>query len=77
MGDLYYGDFMARLLQKAFEELATLPEDTQDQLGERLLRWRQLRGSIEHARDQVAAGKVAPLNAQDIIKKARALYAAS
>ncbi len=66
---------MTKILQRAFDQLATLPDDAQDQLGESLLKWNQLRASIENARQQVADGNVAPLNAEEIIKKARAQYA--
>ncbi len=66
---------MTKILQRAFDQLATLPDEAQDQLGERLLKWNQLRASIEHARQQVAEGDVAPLNAEEIIQKARAQYA--
>jgi len=68
---------MTKILQQAFDELATLPDDAQDQLGERLLRWNQLRASIEQARQQVANGEVAPLNVDEIIQKARMQYAGS
>lgn len=68
---------MTKLLQQAFDELAALPEEAQDRLGERLLKWNQLRASIEHARQQVVDGNVAPLNADEIIQKARMRYAGS
>lgn len=68
---------MTKILQQAFDTLTTLPDEAQDQLGERLLQWNKLRVSIEHARQQVAAGDVAPLSAEEIIKKARLQYAAS
>lgn len=72
-----YDPVMTKILQQAFDTLATLPDEAQDQLGERLLKWNQLRTSIEHAREQVADGGVAPLNAENIIQKARAQYAGS
>ncbi len=72
-----YDELMTKILQQAFNKLATLPTDTQDQLGERLLQWNQLRASIDHARQQAANGDVAPLNAENIIQKARAQHAGS
>ena len=74
---LCYHAAMTKLLQQAFDELAALPEEAQDQLGERLLQWNHLRALIEQARQQVANGEVAPLNADKIIQKARMQYAGS
>jgi hypothetical protein len=68
---------MTKILKQAFDKLVTLPDETQNQMGERLWQWNQLRMSIEHAREQVANGDVAPLNAEQIIKKARAQYTGS
>lgn len=65
---------MSRILQKAFEEISTLPQKDRDEIGERLLKWRRLRAEIDAARDQVKAGDVAPLDAEEIIRKARALH---
>ncbi len=72
-----YDEPMTKILQQAFNKLATLPNDTQDQLGEQLLQWNQLRASIDHARHQAVNGDVAPLNAENIIRKARTQHAGS
>jgi hypothetical protein len=68
---------MSRILQKAFDEISTLPQKDRDEMGERLLKWRRLRAEIDLARDQVTAGDVASLDAEAIIRKARASYGKS
>lgn len=65
---------MSSILQKAFDEISTLPQKDRDEIGERLLKWRRLRGEIDVARAQLKAGDVAPLDAEAIIRKARALH---
>ena len=65
---------MTTILEKAFKNVSNLPEVEQDQLGERLLTWYEMRSAIETARTQADHGDFSTLTADAIIAKARAEY---
>ena len=66
---------MTKILQMALSQISMLPEHDQDQLGERLLAWYELRAAIDAARLQADHGDFSNLDAEGIIEKARSKYA--
>ena len=68
---------MSTTLHKELADLQKLPETEQEFVAEQLSQWRTLRSAITKAREQVAQGSVAPLDAEAIIEKARAQHAGS
>jgi hypothetical protein len=65
---------MTKLLEKAFQNVSNLSEIEQDQLGQRLLTWYEMRSAIDVARAQADNGEFSTLDADAIIAQARATY---
>jgi hypothetical protein len=65
---------MTKLLEKAFQNVSNLSEIEQDQLGQRLLTWYEMRSAIDAARAQAENGEFSNLDADTIIAQARATY---
>ena len=65
---------MTKILDKAIQAIAKLPDPLQDKIGEQLLKWHELNGDIAAAYEQLDHGAVAPLDIKDIIAKARTAH---
>lgn len=63
---------MTKLLEKAFEHVSLLTETEQDQLGQRLLTWYDMRSAIDIALAQANKGEFSVLDGSELIAKARA-----
>lgn len=74
----WYNAEMVTTLKLAIEELASLPEADQEQIGQRLLshveKLRQLRVEIDKGIRSLDAGEGKPLDIEDFIKQANAGY---
>ena len=69
---------MTRTMEKALAEIETLPSDWQDRIGEQLLdriaKWRSLKADIDSGRLEAEQGLTEPLDADEIMRKAREQY---
>lgn len=69
---------MISTLKKAIEQIAALPDDTQEKIGEELLlhvqKVRRLRAQLDAGIRSLDRGDKRVLNIEDVIKSARAQY---
>jgi len=76
---MWYNSQMTKL-QQALEKIAALPQAAQDDIAEQLLRQvkrvRRLRAEILKGLESFDRGRYTELDAQEIIKQARATYMA-
>lgn len=72
---------MIKVLKEAIDEVTSLPEADQEQIGrdllEHALKIRALRADLQAGLDSLDAGRGKELDIGDVIKRARARYAKS
>jgi len=69
---------MVKTLERALDEIASLPEETQETIGQELLAYvaklRALRTDLQQGRDSIAAGRVNDVDIEDLIARAHRRY---
>ena len=65
---------MTKLLEKAFRNVSNLTDIEQDQLGQRLLTWYEMRSAIDVALAQANKGEFSNLDAEALIAQARSTH---
>jgi len=77
----WYSTCMVKTLERAMEELASLPEADQEQIGRRLLshvdKLRQLRADVDKSLRSLDAGEGKPLDVEEFIRQSNASHARS
>jgi hypothetical protein len=77
--DIDEGHLMIKVLKDALDQVATLPEADQEQIGRELLehalKLRALRADLQAAADSLDRGEGRELDMDDVIRRARAQHA--
>lgn len=81
LGPAWYNANMVKTLERAMEELASLPEADQEQIGLRLLshveKLRRLRADIDKGLRSLDGGEGKPLDIEEFIQQSNASHARS